>query len=88
MTNLAGRFSMRAKIIANNAVLMALLVVACAFAINGMNTIGKELATIAEEDIPLANNLSRVTTLQLEQPSISSAPYAWASSRDTTPAAP
>jgi len=67
MTNLAGRLSMRTKIIANNAVLMALLVVACAFAINGMNTIGKELVAIAEEDIPLANNLSRVTTLQLEQ---------------------
>ncbi len=67
MNKLLGKLSLKAKLMGFAGILIALLVIASSYAIFAMQSIGKELTTIAEEDIPLTNALSRVATMQLEQ---------------------
>jgi methyl-accepting chemotaxis protein len=55
------------KILALVALLCCGLLVVAAVAIYQMNAIGKELANIAEKDIPLTEAISHVTSHQLEQ---------------------
>ncbi|MBG6156764.1 methyl-accepting chemotaxis protein [Labrenzia sp. EL_159] len=59
--------SVAAKILSLVAFLCIGLVVVAAVAIIQMNLIGKELANIAEKDIPLTEAISHVTNHQLEQ---------------------
>lgn len=59
--------SVAAKILSLVAFLCIGLVVVAAVAIFQMNMIGKELANIAEKDIPLTEAISHVTNHQLEQ---------------------
>ncbi|WP_299473444.1 methyl-accepting chemotaxis protein [uncultured Roseibium sp.] len=59
--------SVAAKILSLVAFLCIGLVVVAAVAIFQMNLIGKELANIAEKDIPLTEAISHVTNHQLEQ---------------------
>ncbi|MEO0980427.1 MAG: hypothetical protein AAFY24_24400 [Pseudomonadota bacterium] len=59
--------SVAAKILSLVAFLCIGLVVVSAVSIIQMNLIGKELANIAEKDIPLTEAISHVTNHQLEQ---------------------
>lgn len=49
------------------AICIALLLVTAGYAIFQINSIGKELAEVAERDIPLTGVISRITAHQLEQ---------------------
>lgn len=60
-------FSVRAKIYGVVAMFIAALAICVGYALNSMNQIGSELVSIAEEDIPLTNVVSQITTHQLEQ---------------------
>lgn len=59
--------TIKAKIYTLTAVLMGAMVISIVYALNSMNSIGEELVTIAEEDIPLTNVVSQITIHQLEQ---------------------
>jgi len=59
--------SLKAKLMGNAGILLALLVLSSAYAIYSMNQIGHELVSIAEQDIPITEKLGEITTNQLEQ---------------------
>jgi len=59
--------SVKARLITNAAIIMAIMMIAQLYALISMNNIGVEIKAIAEQDIPLTEQLTRVATLQLEQ---------------------
>ena len=61
------RLSVRARLILTGVLLVGMFLGAMAYSVYSMNKIGLELAGIAENDIPLTNVLTEVTTTQLEQ---------------------
>lgn len=67
MKNLLKNLSLKAKLMGNAGILLALLILSSAYAIYSMNQIGHELHTIAAQDIPLTEKLGEITTHQLEQ---------------------
>jgi methyl-accepting chemotaxis protein len=67
MKTLISKLSLKAKLLGFASILLGLLVIGSLYAILSMNSIGKELASIAEKDIPLTDNISQITTHQLEQ---------------------
>ncbi len=67
MTNLLSRLSLKALILSNALILLALLTICSGYAILSMSQIGEELEGIADLDIPLTAKISSVTEHQLEQ---------------------
>jgi methyl-accepting chemotaxis protein len=67
MKNLLNNMSLKAKLIGFASVLLSLLIISSVYSIYSMNSIGKELYTIAEEDIPLTEKIAQITVHQLEQ---------------------
>ncbi len=67
MKSLLNNLSLKAKLLGFSAILIALLIISSVYAISSMNKIGHELSSIAEEDIPLTENLTQITIHQLEQ---------------------
>ncbi|MCU7865591.1 MAG: Tar ligand binding domain-containing protein [Candidatus Thiodiazotropha sp. (ex Lucinoma borealis)] len=67
MNNLLKRLSLKTKLMSLSGILLGLLLLSSGYAVYSMNSIGKELATIAEEDIPLTEKIAQVTTHQLGQ---------------------
>ena len=61
------RYTIKAKIYSISIVFIGALAVSIIYALNSMNQIGEELATISEENIPLTQVVSQVTIHQLEQ---------------------
>lgn len=59
--------SLKAKLMGFATILLSLLIMSSIFAVYTMNSIGKELYTIAEEDIPLTEKITQITVHQLEQ---------------------
>ena len=59
--------SLRIKLFSYAGVMLSLLVTSFIFSSYSLNSIGKELNTIVEEDIPLTQMLSKMTVTQLEQ---------------------
>ncbi|WP_019614693.1 methyl-accepting chemotaxis protein [Psychromonas ossibalaenae] len=59
--------SLKTKLMGSAAILIALLIFSAGYAIYSMNKIGRELAAVAEQDIPLTEKITAVTTHQLEQ---------------------
>jgi methyl-accepting chemotaxis protein len=59
--------SLKIKLMSFAGFLLALMILGFGYAIYSMNSIGKELAAIAEEDIPLTEKLAAISTHQLEQ---------------------
>jgi methyl-accepting chemotaxis protein len=67
MKNLLNNMSLKAKMLGFASILLSLLILSSIYAIYTMNSIGKELFTIAEEDIPLTEKIAQITVHQLEQ---------------------
>jgi methyl-accepting chemotaxis protein len=67
MKNFLNNMSLKAKLMGFASVLLSLLIISSIYAIYTMNSIGKELFTIAEEDIPLTEKVAQITVHQLEQ---------------------
>jgi methyl-accepting chemotaxis protein len=67
MKNLMNKMSLKAKLMAFSGFLLLLLLVGFGYAIHSMSNIGKELLSIGEKDIPLMENINRITTHQLAQ---------------------
>lgn len=67
MKNLLNKLSLKTKLMGFASILLGLLILSSGYAIYSMNSIGKELAAIAEEDIPLTEIIAQVTTHQLKQ---------------------
>jgi methyl-accepting chemotaxis protein len=67
MKSLLNNMSLKAKLMGFASVLLGLLVISSVYSIYSMNSIGKELFTIAEEDIPLTEKVAEITVHQLEQ---------------------
>ncbi|MES9946756.1 MAG: methyl-accepting chemotaxis protein [Candidatus Thiodiazotropha sp.] len=67
MKNLLNNMSLKAKLMGFASILLGLLIISSAYAIYSMNSIGKELVTIAEEDIPLTEKIAQITVHQLGQ---------------------
>jgi methyl-accepting chemotaxis protein len=67
MKYLLYNMSLKAKMLGFACILLSLLILSAVYAIYAMNSIGKELFTIAEEDIPLTEKISQITVHQLEQ---------------------
>ncbi len=67
MQVLLKNLSLRTKMMSFAGVMLALMIIGYGYAITSMNSIGVELTAIAEEDIPLTEKLSAITTHQLEQ---------------------
>ncbi|HED15238.1 MAG TPA: methyl-accepting chemotaxis protein [Gammaproteobacteria bacterium] len=59
--------SLKAKLMGNAGILLTLLIISSVYAIYSMGKIGHELSAIAEQDIPLTEKLTAITTHQLEQ---------------------
>ncbi|MBL3598638.1 MAG: methyl-accepting chemotaxis protein [gamma proteobacterium endosymbiont of Lamellibrachia anaximandri] len=59
--------SIKTKIIGNALILLALLLASSGYALYAMTQIGYELDAIAEQDIPMTENLTAITEHQLEQ---------------------
>ncbi|MBL3526524.1 MAG: methyl-accepting chemotaxis protein [gamma proteobacterium endosymbiont of Lamellibrachia anaximandri] len=59
--------SIKTKIIGNALILLALLLASSGYALYAMTQIGYELDAIAEQDIPMTENLTAITSHQLEQ---------------------
>jgi len=60
-------YTIKAKIYSISIVFIGALAVSSIYALNSMNQIGEELATISEENIPLTQVVSQITIHQLEQ---------------------
>lgn len=67
MKNPLNKLSLKTKLIGFASILLGLLILTSGYAVYSMNSIGKELAAIAEEDIPLTERIALITTHQLEQ---------------------
>ncbi|MCP4321152.1 MAG: methyl-accepting chemotaxis protein [Alteromonadales bacterium] len=67
MKKLLQQFSIKAKIIASNFVLMLLMLVSSGYALYSMNLVDVELKSIAHQDIPLTKLSTKITEHQLEQ---------------------
>jgi methyl-accepting chemotaxis protein len=67
MKKILNNMSLKTKLLCFSAILLALLIASSGYAIFTMNSIGDELASIAEEDIPLTQKVSLITAHQLEQ---------------------
>jgi methyl-accepting chemotaxis protein len=67
MKNFLNTMSLKAKLMGFASVLLSLLIISSVYAVYSMNSIGKELFTIAEEDIPLTEKIAQITVHQLEQ---------------------
>jgi len=61
------RYTIKTKIYSISIVFIGALAVSIIYALNSMNQIGEELATISEKNIPLTQVVSQVTIHQLEQ---------------------
>ena len=66
-SNFLARFPLAVKLGGFGLLMVAALVVMAAFSWRSMDAIGSELVEIAEIDLPLANSVSHLTELQLEQ---------------------
>ncbi|RLJ17808.1 methyl-accepting chemotaxis protein [bacterium endosymbiont of Escarpia laminata] len=66
MNNL-NNLTIKTKIIGNSLILLALLLASSGYALYAMTQIGNELDAIAEQDIPMTENLTAITEHQLEQ---------------------
>ena len=58
---------LRLKLFSYAGVMLTLLIISFVFSSFSLNSIGEELTTIVEEDIPLTQKLSQITITQLEQ---------------------
>ncbi len=67
MNNLLNKLSLKAKIIGNSFILLALLIASSGYALYAMTRVGDELVVIAEQAIPMTGNLTAITEYQLEQ---------------------
>lgn len=67
MKNLLNNLSIKAKIIGNSLILLALLVASSGYALFAMSQIGNELEAIAEQDIPMTESITAITEHQLDQ---------------------
>jgi methyl-accepting chemotaxis protein len=67
MKNFLNNMSLKAKLMGFASVLLMLLIISTVYAVYSMNSIGKELFAIAEEDIPLTEKIAQITVHQLEQ---------------------
>lgn len=67
MSNTLNNLSVRTKIIGIAIVLIALILISNGYALFSMNQVGKELQSIAHEDIPMTQKLTKATEYQLEQ---------------------
>jgi methyl-accepting chemotaxis protein len=67
MESFINNLSIRTKINGSSLFLLLALLVGSAYSWFSMNQIGHELVKIAEQDIPLTKNLTRITEHQLEQ---------------------
>ncbi len=67
MKSLLNNLSLKVKLMSFSGLLISLLIVSSIYSIYSMNSIGHELTSIAEEDIPLTEKLAQITTHQLEQ---------------------
>lgn len=67
MYSLLKNFSIKIKMMIFAGVMLGLMIIGYSYAISSMNSIGVELAAIAEEDIPLTEILATLTERQLEQ---------------------
>ncbi len=59
--------SLKTKLLGNAGVLLTLLIISSAYAIYSMGKIGKELTAIAEQNIPLTEKLTAITSHQQKQ---------------------
>ncbi|MEJ2618647.1 MAG: methyl-accepting chemotaxis protein [Candidatus Thiodiazotropha sp.] len=67
MKNLLNNLSLKAKMLGFASILLGLLIFSSIYAIQTMNSIGKELFSIADVDIPLTEKVAQITVHQLEQ---------------------
>lgn len=67
MKNLFNYHSIAVKIVVNALFLLVIMAASSTYSWYAMNEIGRELKSIAEEDIPLTNILTKITEHQLEQ---------------------
>ncbi len=67
MNNILNNLTIKTKIIGNSLILLALLLASTGYALYTMSQIGNELEAIAEQDIPMTENLTAITEHQLEQ---------------------
>ncbi len=67
MNNLLNNLTIKTKIIGNASILLALLLASSGYALYTMTQVGNELEAIAEQDIPMTENLTAITEHQLEQ---------------------
>ncbi|MET0069586.1 MAG: methyl-accepting chemotaxis protein [Candidatus Thiodiazotropha sp.] len=67
MKNLLNNMTLKVKLMAFASVLLSLLIISSVYSIYTMNSIGNELFTIAEEDIPLTEKIAEITVHQLHQ---------------------
>ncbi|MEG7521657.1 MAG: methyl-accepting chemotaxis protein [Chromatiales bacterium] len=67
MNNLLNNLTIKTKIIGNASILLALLLASSGYALYTMSQVGNELEAIAEQDIPMTENLTAITEHQLEQ---------------------
>ncbi len=67
MLSFVSNTSVRAKVLGTIGFCIAMLIAVSVFAIVQMDKIGRELATIAEQDMPLTRNVTQIATHQLEQ---------------------
>ncbi len=67
MQTLLKNLSLRAKMMSFAGVMLVLMIVGYGYAITSMNSIGAELESIAEEDIPITELMSAITEHQLQQ---------------------
>ena len=67
MKGILNNLSVRTKIIGNASILMAMIIAGSVYALYTMNRIGTELSAIAEQDVPMTQNLTKITEHYLEQ---------------------
>ncbi|WP_177419908.1 methyl-accepting chemotaxis protein [endosymbiont of Lamellibrachia barhami] len=67
MNNLLNNLTIKTKIIGNASILLALLLASSGYALYAMSQVGNELDAIAEQDIPMTENITAITEHQLEQ---------------------
>ena len=58
---------LKAKLLSYAGVMLSLIIMSFGYATYSLNSIGNELSTIVEEDIPLSKKISLITITQLEQ---------------------
>jgi methyl-accepting chemotaxis protein len=67
MKNLLNNMSLKAKLLGFASILLCLLIISSTYSVYSMNSIGKKLLSVAEENISLMEKVNMTTTHQLEQ---------------------